>query len=77
MSDVKISELPGSTGVDPASDFIPIVHNGTTEKVTPQALFNANTILLPLYADNATAVSGGLSVGYFYKTATGEVRIVI
>ncbi len=77
MSDVKISNLPSSTGVTPASDFIPIVHNGTTQKVTPQALFNASTILLPLYTDNAAAVAGGLGVGYFYQTATGEVRIVV
>jgi hypothetical protein len=77
MSDVKISGLPSSTGVDPASDFIPIVHNGTTQKITPNELFNANTILLPIYADNATAVTGGLTIGYLYKTATGEVRIVV
>lgn len=29
------------------------------------------------YADNAAAVSGGLAVGTLYKTATGEVRIVV
>lgn len=31
---------------------------------------------LPTYADNATAVAGGLSVGEMYKTATGEVMVV-
>jgi len=31
----------------------------------------------PTYADNAAAVTGGLAVGSFYKTATGEVRIVV
>lgn len=30
---------------------------------------------LPIYADNAAAVSGGLVAGDCYKTATGEVRI--
>ena len=40
MSDVKISGLPSSTGVDPASDVIPIVHNGTTQKVTPNQLIS-------------------------------------
>lgn len=30
---------------------------------------------LPVYANNAAAVSGGLGVGDLYKTATGEVRI--
>jgi hypothetical protein len=29
------------------------------------------------YADNAAAVAGGLSVGEIYKTATGELRIVV
>jgi len=40
MSDVKISGLPSSTGVTPASDYIPIVHNGTTEKITLDQLLN-------------------------------------
>lgn len=33
--------------------------------------------VLATYADNAAAVSGGLTVGTQYKTATGEVRIVV
>ena len=32
---------------------------------------------LPIYADNTAALAGGLSVGSLYKTATGEVRVVI
>lgn len=32
---------------------------------------------LPVYANNAAAVSGGLVVGTIYRTATGELRIVI
>lgn len=32
---------------------------------------------LPTYADNATAVAGGLNTHTFYKTATGEVRTVV
>lgn len=32
---------------------------------------------LPVFADNATAVAGGLAVDTVYKTATGELRIVI
>jgi len=42
MSDVKISGLPSSTGVTPASDYIPIVHNGTTEKITPDQLIGGS-----------------------------------
>jgi hypothetical protein len=34
-----------------------------------------NTLSLPAYPDNASAISGGLSVGDIYKTATGELRI--
>jgi hypothetical protein len=33
--------------------------------------------ILPTYANNAAAVSGGLAIGSMYKTVTGEVRIVI
>lgn len=29
------------------------------------------------YADNAAALAGGLTAGMFYKTATGEARIVV
>jgi peptide/nickel transport system permease protein len=32
---------------------------------------------LPIYADNATALAGGLIAGDVYKTATGELRIVV
>jgi hypothetical protein len=32
---------------------------------------------LATYADNAAAVLGGLAVGKIYKTATGELRIVV
>lgn len=32
---------------------------------------------LSTYADNAAALSGGLSVGSIYKTSTGEVRVVV
>lgn len=32
---------------------------------------------LPTYADNASALAGGLVDGDVYKTATGELRIVV
>lgn len=32
---------------------------------------------LPVYANNAAAVTGGLAVDSVYKTATGELRIVV
>ena len=42
------------------------------------AVFNTlNLLNLPIYADNASAVSGGLAVNDVYKPATGELRIVV
>lgn len=32
---------------------------------------------LPVFANNATAVAGGLVLGAVYRTATGELRIVV
>ena len=32
---------------------------------------------LPVYANNAAALAGGLPVGYVYRTSTGELRIVV
>jgi hypothetical protein len=32
---------------------------------------------LPVYANNAAALSGGLAVNDVYRTSTGELRIVI
>ena len=40
-----------------------------------------NFLIVPIvagtYADNASAISGGLTVGQAYKTAAGELRIVV
>jgi len=67
MSDVKISGLPSSTGVIPASDYIPIVHNGTTEKVTPDQLITgmglATDVELALKTDVTTTVALTVVVG--------------
>lgn len=32
---------------------------------------------LPEYADNVAALAGGLAAGDVYRTATGELRIVV
>ena len=46
--------------------------------ITLQNVINAgNTATLPTFADNAAAVAGGLSVTTVYKTAAGELRIVV
>ncbi len=42
------------------------------------AVFNTlNLLNLPVHADNAAAVTGGLAINDVYKTATGELRIVV
>lgn len=38
-------------------------------------LINFSTI--PVFADNTSAITGGLIAGQLYRTATGEPRIVI
>lgn len=46
--------------------------------ITLQNVINAgNTATLSTFADNAAAVAGGLSVTTVYKTAAGELRIVV
>jgi hypothetical protein len=32
---------------------------------------------LPIFADNASAIAGGLAVDSVYKTATGDLKIVV
>ena len=34
-------------------------------------------VILPTYANNAAALTGGLAINDIYKTATGELRIVV
>jgi hypothetical protein len=36
-----------------------------------------NRISVPTFADNAAAIAGGLVGNDIYKTATGELRIVV
>lgn len=62
--------IVGNDGIDTSSIFVGGV-NISIETVE---------LLLPListYADNAAAISGGLVADTVYKTATGELRIVI
>jgi hypothetical protein len=43
-----------------------------------EAVFTTLRLLnLPVYANNAAAITGGLSVSDVYRTSTGELRIVI
>jgi hypothetical protein len=53
----------------------------TGQSLTEMARFDDSGRLImanaPTYADNAAAVSGGLVVGTVYKTAAGDLRIVV
>ena len=51
--------------------------NQRIEFATTLTVLNLTIRELPIYADNAAAVSGGLGVDRVYKTATGELRIVV
>ena len=46
-------------------------------KVILTDLLTQNTGDLPTYASNATALAGGLKINDRYKTAGGEIRIVV
>lgn len=44
--------------------------------ITASSVATLKLAALPVYADNAAAVSGGLVTGDVYQTAAGELRIV-
>jgi hypothetical protein len=51
-----------------------------TQQMNTPGPWRATTITLTnvaVFADNAAALAGGLAVGEVYRTATGELRIVI
>lgn len=52
------------------SDFITFLES-------ENVFVNLENCVIPTYANNAAAISGGLAVNSIYKTATGEVRIVV
>jgi len=43
----------------------------------PGVMSTLRLLNLPTFANNAAAVTGGLSVNDVYKTAAGELRIVV
>jgi hypothetical protein len=70
MADIKISALPANSAVTPATDVLPIVHGGATEKITPQALVNSG-LLAP------GAIGGGTpgAISASTLSATGNVTL--
>ncbi len=57
------------------ADFDALI-DGITEAKAAADLALARIENLPVYADNAAAIAGGLAVGRFYRTATGVVMVV-
>lgn len=54
------------------SVFVQQVNNPGEVRATTLTLTN-----LPVYANNAAALAGGLAVQDVYRTSTGELRIVV
>lgn len=59
----------------PNDTFLQITPDGTLIDVSGSQSFKV--VNLPVFADNVAAVTAGLEVDRIYKTATGELRIVI
>ena len=53
-----------------------VTTNNETKNFTIDSLFTV-VVTLPVFANNVTALAGGLVIGQLYQTATGEVRIVV
>ena len=80
MANVKISELAANAAVTPATDVLPIVHSGATEKVTPQALVNAGLLAPgPIGGGTPAAIAGttiaGTGITGTTLSTTGNVGI--
>lgn len=83
-----VDEDDGYTGSTLFTIMILTAESGGTEIgiytnisiIPPIALDSTNlkvTITLPEYANNTAAVSGGLTSGQLYRTATGQVMVVL
>jgi hypothetical protein len=62
----------GITFIDCSFDNITITPRTGVDKV----LYTKAHPDLQVFADNTTAIAGGIPTGYMYRTATGEVRMV-
>lgn len=72
-----------SASFSPVSDFAVFTpqaytyESGTTTNFNKISAVNGIFSVLPTYASNAAAISGGLAVNDFYRTTAGEVRVVV
>ena len=80
---------PVTSGNTPTALSIYTGTNNTTKKINLHVASNGNigmgtttptsklqVVGLPVYADNATALAGGLTAGAFYRTSTGVLMVV-
>jgi hypothetical protein len=87
-STVGVIEVGGPTGAfidlkGPNSDDydLRILTNGTDSVISSKGILTLTQLSqmlitnLPIYADNAAAIAGGLSNDSIYKTASGDLRI--
>lgn len=75
----KISSYP-AISVPELDDILigtDISSNNTTKNFKLSDVISLIGSSLSTYANNADALSGGLTVGALYKTSTGEVRVVV
>jgi len=69
----------GNVGIGTSSPTERLHVVGIARFVSPVQMESGNIKMsgIPTYVNNAAAVAGGLSVDQVYKTATGELRIVV
>ena len=77
----KLSDLPTATSIG-VNDRFAILYNANTSSPSTRTVSGNNVLKslfsgAPTYSNNANAVTGGLAVGQIYKTANGEIRIVV
>lgn len=66
-----------STTNEPRFRFIAVDGSTSKEVFAAKHSGTLSMPILPTYANNAAAITGGLIAGDVYKTATGELRIVV
>jgi len=75
----KISSYPAISVPDLDDILIgtDISSNNATKNFKLSDVISLIGSTLLTFANNAAALSGGLTIGDLYKTATGEVRVVV
>ena len=72
-------EIGRGAGLEPSVEKIEVKENQIvfTSNMIQSTASSVSLTNLPTYADNADAIAGGLTENDVYKTATGELRIVV